>query len=154
MSIEKESNDMMTSEITWLIHYVTSNEQADYCSQLVENGEALADLAHTSNNPRLIASLKDWQKAMELESNDITLRNNCADTLARYLPFDWHPYVTALHVQEHLATIEHVSLHQPGNYWDDDPDYPSADWRYEVVNGDTRRSYWEWVARLKSEDTD
>lgn len=31
------------------------------------------------------------------------------------------------------------------DYWDEHPDYPSEDWQYEVVNGDTRQSYWEWV---------
>ncbi|WP_262267265.1 MULTISPECIES: hypothetical protein [Microvirga] len=30
--------------------------------------------------------------------------------------------------------------------WDDHPDYPSEDWKYEVENGDTRRGYWDWVA--------
>lgn len=30
-------------------------------------------------------------------------------------------------------------------YWDDHPDYPGADWRHEVENGDTRQSYQEWV---------
>lgn len=31
-------------------------------------------------------------------------------------------------------------------YWDEDPDYPSVDWMYQVVNGHTRRGYWEWVS--------
>ncbi|WP_262030630.1 hypothetical protein [Microvirga sp. Mcv34] len=30
--------------------------------------------------------------------------------------------------------------------WDDHPDFPSEDWKYEVENGDTRRGYWDWVA--------
>jgi hypothetical protein len=35
--------------------------------------------------------------------------------------------------------------YEPGHYWDNDPDWPVEDWQLEVANGDTRRSYWEWV---------
>ena len=31
-------------------------------------------------------------------------------------------------------------------YWGEHPDFPVADWQYEVANNDTRASYWEWVA--------
>jgi hypothetical protein len=31
------------------------------------------------------------------------------------------------------------------DYWEEDPDYPVADWKYEVANGNTRMGYWEWV---------
>jgi hypothetical protein len=37
--------------------------------------------------------------------------------------------------------------------WDDHPNYPSEDWKYEVENGDTRRGYWDWVA-AKIEEAD
>ena len=30
-------------------------------------------------------------------------------------------------------------------YWDEHPEYPSMDWRYEIANGDTRHGYWTWV---------
>jgi hypothetical protein len=30
--------------------------------------------------------------------------------------------------------------------WGDCPHYPDKDWLYEVGNGDTRLSYWGWVA--------
>lgn len=30
--------------------------------------------------------------------------------------------------------------------WGESPSYPSADWKYEVANGDTRLGYWQWVA--------
>lgn len=30
--------------------------------------------------------------------------------------------------------------------WDDDPNYPMEDWRYEVRNGDELRGYRDWVA--------
>ncbi len=29
--------------------------------------------------------------------------------------------------------------------WDDHDDFPIEDWQYEVANGDTRASYWDWV---------
>lgn len=31
------------------------------------------------------------------------------------------------------------------DYWGEDEDCPSEDWRYDVANGDTRLGYWEWV---------
>ena len=31
-------------------------------------------------------------------------------------------------------------------YWAEHPRYPSADWRYEIANGDTREGYWEWCS--------
>lgn len=38
-------------------------------------------------------------------------------------------------------------------YWDEHPNHPAEDWAYEVVNGDTRQSYWEWVyASIMAED--
>ena len=40
---------------------------------------------------------------------------------------------------------------ESAGYWEDDPDYPVADWQYEVANGDTRRGYHEWV-EAKKED--
>ena len=36
-----------------------------------------------------------------------------------------------------------------GQYWSEDADWPSADWRYDVANGDTRLGYGEWVAHNK-----
>lgn len=29
--------------------------------------------------------------------------------------------------------------------WNEDPDWPLADWQYGVANGDTRLGYWPWV---------
>ena len=37
------------------------------------------------------------------------------------------------------------------DYWDEHPDFPSSDWRYEVANEDTREGYWFWVAAKISE---
>lgn len=30
-------------------------------------------------------------------------------------------------------------------YWDEYPEFPSSDWKYEVSNGDTRLGYWDWA---------
>ena len=38
---------------------------------------------------------------------------------------------------------------KPENIWSEDPDYPVADWKYEVANDDTRLGYWEWVENQK-----
>lgn len=32
-----------------------------------------------------------------------------------------------------------------GNAWEENPDWPVADWQYEVGNDDTRIGYLEWV---------
>jgi hypothetical protein len=34
---------------------------------------------------------------------------------------------------------------KPASPWDDHPDHPASDWRYEVDNGDTRLGYVDWV---------
>jgi hypothetical protein len=33
--------------------------------------------------------------------------------------------------------------------WGSIPDYPATDWQHEVYEGNTRASYWEWVAVQK-----
>lgn len=30
-------------------------------------------------------------------------------------------------------------------YWEDDPEYPSSDWKHQVASNETRLGYWEWV---------
>jgi len=32
--------------------------------------------------------------------------------------------------------------------WGQHPDYPVADWQYEVANDDTRLGYWSWVSHM------
>ena len=44
--------------------------------------------------------------------------------------------VTHKHAKAATATISH---------WEDDPQFSSEDWKYEVANGDTRLGYREWV---------
>ena len=31
------------------------------------------------------------------------------------------------------------------NHWDENPDYPVANWKLEVANDETRLGYWDWV---------
>ena len=31
------------------------------------------------------------------------------------------------------------------NYWDENEEYPIADWQFEVNNGDTRQGYHDWI---------
>ena len=35
------------------------------------------------------------------------------------------------------------------NYWDDDPEWPSSDWRFDVSEENTRLGYWDWVAQMR-----
>lgn len=37
------------------------------------------------------------------------------------------------------------------NHWEDDAEYPVADWQYEVANNDTRQSYAEWLKSKREE---
>lgn len=43
---------------------------------------------------------------------------------------------------------------EPVDPWADDPVYGSEDWRQEVANGDTRRSYADWVAEKRASETE
>lgn len=43
------------------------------------------------------------------------------------------------------ATSRKLKL-ESGTFWEGIDRYPVEDWRYEVVNDDTRLGYWEWVA--------
>ncbi|MGA2229012.1 MAG: hypothetical protein ABSH41_31640 [Syntrophobacteraceae bacterium] len=36
-------------------------------------------------------------------------------------------------------------------HWEDDPDFPSGDWKYEVANGDTRLGYHQWVKHQRDD---
>ena len=42
-----------------------------------------------------------------------------------------------------------MSIARLGSYWDEDPDYPSYDWRNEVADESTRLGYWDWVDECK-----
>lgn len=47
-------------------------------------------------------------------------------------------------LDRHMQRI--VEALDVGDYWGEHPEYPLADWQYEVENDDTRLSYWQWVA--------
>lgn len=40
---------------------------------------------------------------------------------------------------------------ETGSYWDEQPDFPLADWQYEVQNNDTRHGYAEWVLSARAQ---
>jgi hypothetical protein len=37
------------------------------------------------------------------------------------------------------------------SHWEDDPRFPAEDWKNEVVNGDTRLGYREWIEQQRAE---
>lgn len=39
-------------------------------------------------------------------------------------------------------------------HWSEHPEFPVADWQYEVANGDTRQGYKEWIASKREERND
>jgi hypothetical protein len=43
-------------------------------------------------------------------------------------------------------------LPEDSDAWQDDPDYPSADWRQEVASDSTRRGYRDWVTARREQD--
>ena len=48
-----------------------------------------------------------------------------------------------------LSSLEHSHTILEHSHWDEDPDYPAEDWRYEVSNNDTRLGYHDWVTHQK-----
>ena len=58
---------------------------------------------------------------------------------------------TFLNKKNKEIVMENVpSLYGP---WGEHPDYPADDWKFDVVNGDTRLGYWDWVA-FRADQTD
>jgi hypothetical protein len=50
---------------------------------------------------------------------------------------DWPDLIeTYKHAKAAIAKISH---------WEDDPEFPSEDWQYEVTLGNTRLGYRQWV---------
>lgn len=39
-------------------------------------------------------------------------------------------------------------------HWGEHPQWPVADWQYEVANNYTRRGYWDWVSEHLHQTTD
>jgi hypothetical protein len=58
--------------------------------------------------------------------------------------------------QQTLTDVDKLLL-EKGKHWDDVPDFPPADWQYEVANGDTRLGYLDWCnsqQEMKNEGAD
>ena len=70
--------------------------------------------------------------------------------------------VTKLHCVVHdleVANVEPmagdcpltVKMILPASVWEDHPDFPAADWKYEIENNDTRAGYTDWLkAKLEA----
>lgn len=37
------------------------------------------------------------------------------------------------------------------SHWDDDPEFPISDWQHEVVEGNTRLGYHQWMANQREQ---
>lgn len=88
---------------------------------------------------------------------DGTLTLNHYDmTLQREEAEPWHlPHAPSNTEQAPPATAVASNEHPPGmSYWGEDPNpaYALERWRDEVANNDTRRGYWDWVAKEKEAD--
>lgn len=46
---------------------------------------------------------------------------------------------------EHVLTEDELNDKYSDDKWGNHPLYPSADWRAEVDNEETRQGYWAWV---------
>lgn len=49
---------------------------------------------------------------------------------------------------------QHEIMVESNSHWEDDPEYPGADWQEEVAAGNTRLGYTEWIAHRKEADAD
>jgi hypothetical protein len=49
--------------------------------------------------------------------------------------------------------LDALALSDQYGLWNEHPDHPEDEWVDQVVNGDTRLGYWEWVA-IKLDDED
>ena len=72
---------------------------------------------------------------------DFVSRVEAILTRSPYYPADYRQ-----RAEEIAALSKHVSVApQLADPWQEHPDYPMADWRAEVSNGDTVRGYQDWV---------
>jgi hypothetical protein len=56
--------------------------------------------------------------------------------------------------KDRIDTNEQSKVVPTKTHWEDDSEFPSEDWKFEVANGDTRLGYRDWVsasARHKKE---
>lgn len=55
-------------------------------------------------------------------------------------------------MSENLTESQSIAKQLGYAYWDEHPEYPVSDWTVEVVNYETRLSYWEWVESRMEDD--
>ena len=92
----------------------------------------------------IIASLRLWQRtAYDHGQHEHALATNGGD----------FPALDTAEIDTLCATLNEAEA-SSANVWEDDPAYPSADWLYEVTNGDTRLGYLDWVAGKKEAAAD
>ena len=48
-----------------------------------------------------------------------------------------------------IDTNEQATVVTGKTYWDDDSEFPSEDWKFEVANGDTRLGYHHWIEQQR-----
>ena len=82
-------------------------------------------------NARLIAAAPDLLEAL------VEFIKDTEAVGPDHIAGDWPDLIeTYKHAKAAIAKISH---------WEDDHEFPSEDWKYEVANGDTRLGYREWV---------
>jgi hypothetical protein len=82
-------------------------------------------------NARLIAAAPDFLNMLREFIED-------TETVGlEHITADWPDLIeTHKHAKVAIGKTSH---------WEDDPEFPAEDWKYEVANEDTRLGYREWV---------
>jgi hypothetical protein len=99
---------------------------------------------------KIVAFFRSDERVEVAESQRLPARQVALDFVSRveailtrspYYPADYRQ-----RAEEIAALSKHVSVApQLADPWQEHPDYPMADWRAEVSNGDTVRGYQDWV---------
>lgn len=69
--------------------------------------------------------------------------------LCTKLNFDFEQLLQRARSHYRAEAIQHSEAIDP---WAEDPEYPVADWQYEVANDDTRNGYIQWVQASRERD--
>lgn len=134
--------------VVTLAYIATRGHQADFLAHAEACGEDTTPspaVASSCMDPSLILSdlvdqlqglgVEDWNGAEGLSLE--TARSYLASPIA------------AQAIAQALVGADAV-----GSYWDEQPDFPLADWQYEVQNGDTRQGYADWVLAARAQSTE
>lgn len=98
-----------------------------------------------STNPILV--WRDWLHARHPDGYWTTIRSLMPGEWERLWPRRLNPVQAAAY--DWPAPTPVVDPLTRPSHWDEDPDWPVADWKYEVANDDTRQGYHEWIAHNK-----